>query len=105
MARVVFTQPAEYDLIDIEHYIFVELENPQASDRITNGIVDTIEKLRDFPTSHPLVNDVLLRNVGLRMTHFENYNIFYFYNEIEEVIYVIRILYNRVDWQELLHMK
>ena len=103
MPRVVFTQPAEYDLIDIEYYIFVELENPQASDRVTDGIVDTIEKLRDFPTSHPLVNDVLLRNVGLRMTYFENYNIFYVYDEMEDVIYVIRILYNRVDWQELIH--
>lgn len=34
MTKVVFTQPAEYDLTDIEYYIFFELENPQASDFI-----------------------------------------------------------------------
>lgn len=28
MARVVFTEPAEYDLLDIEYYIFVNLCNP-----------------------------------------------------------------------------
>ena len=30
-ARVVFTEPAEYDLLDIEYYIFVDLCNPQAA--------------------------------------------------------------------------
>lgn len=68
-----------------------------------DGIVDTVESLRAFPTSCPLVRDTLLKNVGLRMTYFENYNIFYIYNEMEDVIYVIRILYNRADWQNILH--
>lgn len=31
MADVVFTEPAKYDLLDIEYYIFVDLCNPQAS--------------------------------------------------------------------------
>ena len=29
MASVVFTEPAEYDLLDIEYYIFVDLCNPK----------------------------------------------------------------------------
>lgn len=28
MARIVFTEPAEYDLLDIEYYIFADLCNP-----------------------------------------------------------------------------
>jgi hypothetical protein len=35
MARVEFTEPSEYDLIFIEHYIFEELSNPQAAMRVT----------------------------------------------------------------------
>lgn len=38
MAGVVFTEPAEYDLLDIEYYIFVDLGNPQAAQRISDGI-------------------------------------------------------------------
>ncbi len=34
MARVVFTEPAEYDLLDIEYYIITDLSNPQAAKRI-----------------------------------------------------------------------
>ena len=102
MAEVLFTQPAEYDLIDIEYYITFNLENPEAAERIVNGILDEAEAVSDFPMKYPLVNDSLLQNIGLRMTHFDNYNIFYHYNKGEDVVYIIRILYNRVDWQDIL---
>lgn len=68
MTKVVFTEPASYDLLDIEYYIYTELYNPQAAKRIP----------------------------------FENYNIFYYYNSNQNVVYVIRILYNRVDWKTIL---
>lgn len=102
MARVVFTEPAEYDLLDIEYYIFVDLCNPQAAQRISDGILDSVEKLGDYPAVHPLVEDELLRSVGLRMTRFDNYNIFYYYDMQKDVVYIIRILYNKVDWQSIL---
>lgn len=102
MASVVFTEPAECDLLDIENYIFAELCNPQAARRISHGILNAAEKLSKFPTSHPLVADELLRSVGLRMTYFDNYNIFYYYDRENDRVYIIRVLYNRVDWQNLL---
>ena len=102
MANVVFTEPAEYDLLDIEYYIFVDLCNPQAAQRISDGIFDAAEKLSEYPTAHPLINDELLRSVGLRMTHFDSYNIFYYYDLQNDVVYIIRVLYNKVDWQSLL---
>lgn len=74
MANVVFTEPAE---------------------RITEGILSAAERLGEYPTGHPLVDDELLRNVGLRMTHFDNYNIFYHYNEEDDAVYIIRVLYNK----------
>ena len=45
MASVVFTEPAEYDLLDIEYYIYVDLCNHQAAERISDGILDAAEKL------------------------------------------------------------
>ena len=56
MASVVFTEPAEYDLLDIEYYIYVDLCNHQAAERISNGILDAAEKLGEYPIGHPLVN-------------------------------------------------
>ncbi len=99
MTRIVFTEPAEYDLLDIEYYIFVDLSNPKAAQRIIDGILDAAEKLREYPTAHSIVDDELLKSVSLRMTRFDNYNIFYYYDVQNDVVYIIRVLYNKIDWQ------
>lgn len=49
MTSVVFTEPAEHDLLNIEYYIFVDLCNPQAARRISDGILDVAERLVEYP--------------------------------------------------------
>ena len=102
MASVVFTEPAEYDLLDIEYYIFVDLCNPQAAQRITDGILSVADKLATFPAAHPVVDEELLGRMGIRMTCFDNYNIFYYYDMEKDIVYIIRVLHNRADWQDIL---
>jgi toxin ParE1/3/4 len=102
MAKVKFTEPSEYDLIDIEYYIAVKLSNPQAAVRITDGIMKSAYGLEDFPEANPLANDILLASLGVRWTSFDNYNIFYRYEKQTDLVYIIRILYNRQDWQTIL---
>lgn len=101
MPKVFVTQPAEYDLIDIEYYIHVDLCNPQAADRIVDGIIKTIQELSNLPLRQNLVNDELLKSVGTRIIIFENYNIFYFYDEAKDSVHILRVLYNKVDWQNM----
>ena len=102
MSNILFTEPAEYDLIEIEYYIFVHLGNSMAADRVVDGIMHTAEELSGFPEEHPLVNDTLLARLGVRMTWFDNYNIFYFYDAQTDLIHILRILNNRADWQNIL---
>ena len=102
MAKILFTEPAEYDLLDTEYYIHVHLCNPQAARRVVDGIINKVQKLETFPEEHPFVNDPLLGRLELRMTWFDNYNIFYHYNVQNDEVYVIRILYNKVDWKNIL---
>ena len=93
MASVVFTEPAETDLLDIEYYIFVDLCNPKAAQRISDGILDATERLSEYPTGHPLVDDELLRSVGLRMTRFDNYNISYLKDKWSESSLQVSIIW------------
>ena len=102
MTEVLITAPAEYDLINVEYAIFVDLQNPQAAERIVDGILQTIDGLRQFPLQHPPVNEELLASLGLRMTWFDNYNIFYYYETERDIIHIIRILYKGADWQKIL---
>lgn len=102
MAKVVLTEPAKYDLLDIEYYIYIELCNPQSARRVTNGILNVIKSLKLYPERHGFVNDICLRRKGLRMIQFGNYNIFYHYDSEQDVVYIIRILYKRADWENIL---
>ena len=58
MARVVFTEPAEYDLLDIEYYIFVDLCNPQAAQRISDGILGAAGKLAEYMSNIFTIHNV-----------------------------------------------
>ena len=104
MVEVIITEPAEYDLIDIEYYIGIELENMSSAERITDGIIAQIEQLADMPKKYKLVDDILLENLGIRMSYFENYNIFFKYSEQEDIVYVLRVLYNKADWKKIIHI-
>lgn len=99
---MVFTEPAEQDLLDIEYYIFVELCNPSASQKTINDILNAIERMTDYPMGHSTVNDKILSQIGLRVICVNNYNVFYYYSRETELVYIIRILYNKVDWQNVL---
>ena len=55
-----------------------------------------------YPEGHPLVGDELLGRMGIRITYFDNYNIFYYYDMQNDVVYIIRVLYNKADWQNIL---
>ncbi len=102
MSIVKFTEPAEFDLTLIENYIAIELLNPDSADSTIDGILSEANNLVNFPKEHPFVNDTMLARLGFRMTWYGNYNIFYIYNELEDVVHIIRVLYNKQDWQTIL---
>lgn len=100
MYRIIMTEPAEYDLINIESYISETLQNPSAAMRTVDSIIEVIETLCELPERRPYVNDELLSSLGVRWIQSNNYNVFF---EIEEEeLYVLRVLYNRADWQYIL---
>lgn len=47
MARVIWTQPAVADLLEIAEYI--ELDKPEAARRFVGRVFATVEKLETFP--------------------------------------------------------
>lgn len=103
MAIVKFTEPAEFDLLLIDNYISQELLNPDAADNTIDGILEEAENLSLFPNKHQLVNDPFLSRLGFRMTWYGNYNIFYKYDEYEDVVHIIRVLYEKQDWRNILN--
>ena len=99
---ILMTEPAVNDLLKIADYIAKELFEPVTAQRLVKKIKDAVMSLTDMPVRHALVADERLATQGIRMFPVENYVVFYVTSEKDRTVTVIRILYSRRDWEQLL---
>lgn len=100
--QVVITEPAEHDLQKIIDYISNELQNPYAAIDLLNKISHHVHDLETLPKRFPLVDDIILANQGIRKATVHNYLIFYTISESVKQVTIIRILYAKRNWKDLL---
>ncbi|MGE5417795.1 MAG: type II toxin-antitoxin system RelE/ParE family toxin [Acidobacteriota bacterium] len=100
--KVLMTEPAAHDLSEITRYISKELREPVAAQKLIGKIREAVMSLADMPTRHALVADERLALQGIRKILVDNYIIFYLVFHKDETVVVIRILYGRRDWVDLL---
>lgn len=100
--NILITKPAENDLREIGEYIANELREPFIAQNTVVSIAAAIEKLEKIPLRNALVLDEELAHKGFRKLLVDNYIIFYLVSEIHETVTIIRILYGKRDWKNLL---
>ncbi|WP_461207190.1 type II toxin-antitoxin system RelE/ParE family toxin [Clostridium sp. DL1XJH146] len=91
---------AKRDLIDIKEYITNELDNPTVAVKVVSRIIESYEKLKEFPM---LGGDLSLKvdvSTNYRYLISGNYIVFYKVDDIYISIY--RILYARRDYTKIL---
>ena len=97
-----FTPKASEDLDKIYSYISKELYAEKAAKNLLEKIETSIMRLQDFPFSCNYLADEFLRNKGYRKLIIDNYIAFYLiYEEAQQVI-IMRVLYGRQKYQDLL---
>ena len=93
---------AEKDILSTVKYISEELKASKAA----NGLLDEIEKheqiLGKTPHVYPHVPDEYLAEKGIRFVVIKNYLMFFTITEEEKMVIVIRFLYGRRDWKNIL---
>ncbi|MCL2442713.1 MAG: type II toxin-antitoxin system RelE/ParE family toxin [Treponema sp.] len=104
MYFVNITDIAEEDILSTVQYIANELKAPKAA----NNLLDEIEKhekiLEKTPHIYPLVSDEYLAEKGVKFVLIKNYMMFFIINEKKKVVNVIRFLYGRRDWQNIIKL-
>ena len=100
--NIQITQPAEEDLYEIGLYISKELLEPETAKKVISKIAKGINTLEVMPFRNPLVADERLAYKGVRKITVDNFIVFYVATEEGETITIIRILYSRRDWINLL---
>ena len=99
---VYWTSLAQEDLAATITYILVVLKAPTAAQNLLEEIEKETSVLSENPYIHPLAYDGWIAEKGIRHLLVKNYFIFYSLNENTQTITVIRMLYARRDWIQLL---
>jgi len=86
---------ADQDLIEIWSY--VARDNPDAADRLLRRLDDRIQKLQDYPEQG---ESLPTSNIGMRRVVEGSYLIFY--QILDDVIKVVRVLHTSRQWEDVL---
>ena len=93
---------AESDLRGILKYISDTLKEPKTATRVYNSIKEKIVTMNFMSHRYPLVNDEVYASRGLRKMPAENYFVFFVIDESRNEVIVLRVLYSRREWQNLI---
>lgn len=96
------TEPAERDLYEIGAYISKELLEPETAKKVISKIAKGVNSLEDMPLRNSLVDDDRMAYKGIRKIMVDNYIVFYIVTEESKIVTIIRIVYSRRDWINLL---
>ncbi|MDR2826120.1 MAG: type II toxin-antitoxin system RelE/ParE family toxin [Deltaproteobacteria bacterium] len=96
------SQTAQEDIRDIFHYISDTLLVPDTAYEEIKRIRDAILSLDSMPDRFALLSDEYLARKGIRRVLVDNYVVFFLINHKEQAVHVIRVLYGRRDWANLL---
>lgn len=96
------TPKAAEDLDNVYRYISEELFATSAATNIMERIEKEIMKLRKFPFFCNYVADEYLRNKGYRKLIDDNYIVFYLAQEEMKHVIIMRVLYGKQKYENLL---
>ena len=101
--EVEITKAAEQDIEEIFTYISEKLYNSTSAMRMVELLDKNIKALADSPEGYPLVKDDYLRSIGIRFIPIKNYIVFYTFDKTQSKVCVVRVLYGKRNWKEILN--
>ena len=100
--KIEITARAKRDLREVHAYISGTLKEPNVADELLDKIETKILTLKSMPFRHAVERDERLKLRNLRKLIVDNYLVFYTVIEKTETVFVVRVLYARRDWMNLL---
>lgn len=102
MHKLEYLPIAKHDMIDIARYISQELCNPSAADKLSEEMIESAERLKDFPYANSVFTPIKPLKYEYRKLLVQNYIMFYWVNENKKIITVARVIYMRRDYEKQL---
>ena len=98
--NVEYSIESKQDLIGIKKYIKHNLEEPEIAEKLISKIRKAINNLKNNPEKFAIIDDDLIKKLEVRKLIIDNYIVFYRIKDNN--IQIVRIMYGRRIWINLL---
>lgn len=98
--NIEYSKESKEDLVGIKQYIKYNLQEPETAQKLISKIRKEINNLKYNPKINSIIDDDIIKRIEIRKLIVDNYIVFYRIknNSIE----IVRIMYGRRNWFNLL---
>ena len=98
--NIEYSLDAKQDLIEINQYIKYNLQEPEIAQKLILKIRKEISTLKNNPEIYTIIDDDIIKKLEIRKLIIDNYIVFYRIKNNN--IQIVRIMYGRRNWINLL---
>ena len=98
--NIEYSKESRQDLIDIKQYIKYNLQEPEIAKKLISKIRKEINSLKNNPEIYMIIDDDIIKKLEVRKLIVDNYIVFYRIKN--DNIQIVRIMYGRRNWINLL---
>lgn len=98
--NVEYSKESKRDLIGIKEYIKHNLQEPEIAQKLISKIRKEINALKNNPEINAIIDDDIIRKLEIRKLIVDNYIVFYRIKSNN--IQIVRVMYGRRNWINLL---
>lgn len=98
--NIEYSKESKQDLINIKTYIKYNLQEPSIAQNLVYKIREEIDKLRINPEIYEIIDDDVIKKLEIRKIIVDNYIVFYRIRNSS--IQIVRIMYGKRNWINLL---
>ncbi len=98
--NIEYSKESKQDLIGIKQYIKYNLQESEIAEKLISKIRKEINDLKDNPEIYTIIDDDIIRKLEIRKLIVDNYIIFYRIKDND--IQIVRVMYGRRNWINLL---
>ena len=99
--RVLLAGEAIADIFGLVQYIYTELCNPDAAEKLYYNLNREVKNMGDFPLKFS-DSGIKYRGYIIHKKVYESYLFFYIINSEKQEVYVLRIIKDLMDWRRIL---
>lgn len=98
--NIEYSKESKQDLIGIKQYIKYNLQEPEIAQKLISKIRKEINSLKNNPEIYTIIDDDIIKKLEIRKLIVDNYIVFYRIKSNN--IQIVRIMYGRRNWMDLL---